>query len=48
MSFIKRCVSTIIKCGCGKPSVINYRGKWYCVDCLNNLKKSKKTLKKTL
>jgi hypothetical protein len=41
MAFLKRCVSTVIKCACGKPGVSNLIGSWYCADCLKKEKDSK-------
>ena len=41
MAFIKMCVGTVLKCACGKPGVLNHKGKWYCLNC------SEKYLKKT-
>lgn len=39
MAFLKRCVSTVVKCACGKPGITNIKGKWYCLDCSKELKK---------
>ena len=45
MAFLKRCMSTILKCACGNPGVINLKGTWYCVDCSNKEKDSKSSKK---
>jgi len=39
MAFLKRCVSTVAKCDCGNPGVINIRGIWYCLDCKDKKEK---------
>jgi len=42
MAFIKRCVSTVLKCSCGNPGVTNLKGKWYCQECLEKREKDSK------
>jgi len=43
MAFLKRCISTVIKCACGKPSIKCIDGSWYCLDCSEKeLQKDKK------
>jgi len=45
MAFIKKCISTVLKCAkCGKPAIKQTSGKeyapeWLCLDCLNKSKK---------
>jgi len=46
MAFMKRCVSTVLKCACGKPGVVNLKGKWFCVDCSEQNKDPKTPKKK--
>ena len=45
MAFIKRCVSTIMKCiTCGKPALLKQQDDWFCQDCVpvENLEKALK------
>lgn len=43
MAFIKRCVSTVLKCSCGKPGIKNLNDKWYCLECSEKIKSDKKS-----
>lgn len=38
MAFIKKCISTVIKCVlCGKPGITQIKEKWFCSDCIKKI-----------